>query len=61
MGRFKWFCIAHNVGFNHAMHVARHYKAEMRKSGRSIHQTVEDMLVTKSDASQVRVATNTES
>lgn len=45
MARFRWFCMLHNVGFNHAMHVARHYKAEMRKPGKAAHQTIDDMLV----------------
>ena len=47
MARFQWYCLNHDIGFNHKAHVTRHFKAEMRRAGRPFHMTVEDMQVQK--------------
>jgi len=46
--QFTWYCPIHNIGFQKANLVRRHYRGESRRQGGQYHPTIEDMLVKKS-------------
>jgi len=51
MKAFKFYCILHNVGFNNTRLATRHVRSELRKSGKAVHQTMEQMKVQKEESS----------
>jgi hypothetical protein len=40
---FQWYCSVHNQGFNNERNVKLHIRSELRRPGRAIHLTVEQM------------------
>ena len=49
MKAFKFYCLLHNVGFNNNALATRHVRNELRKPGRSVHQTLDQMNVQEPD------------
>jgi hypothetical protein len=43
MGKHPYFCMMHARGFKNKVGAQRHFRTEMRKPGRSVHQTVDQM------------------
>jgi hypothetical protein len=44
--QYQWYCFIHNVGYSNERHAQRHIKDELRKAGRSVHPTIQQMEVT---------------
>jgi hypothetical protein len=42
---FQWYCFVHNQGYNNSKLAQRHIKDELRKPGRSVHPTFQQMEV----------------
>ena len=49
MKAFKFYCLLHNVGFNNNALAARHVRNELRKPGKPVHQTLDQMKVQEPD------------
>lgn len=43
--KFKYFCMMHDRGFNHRRHATQHMRAELRKNGKSLHPSIDQMEV----------------
>lgn len=50
MGRYEWYCVLHNVGFNHRRAAEQHARGEQRKPGPSQHPGLEQMRVARTGA-----------
>ena len=50
MKAFKFYCLLHNVGFNNNALARRHVRNELRKPGKPVHQTLEQMMVQKEES-----------
>ena len=47
MKNYDFVCMIHGKGFTSARHAGRHFKSEMRRPGRSVHPTLEQMKVVR--------------
>jgi hypothetical protein len=55
IAQYDWYCMLHNVGFRNERLAKRHLTMELRKPGRAVHPSVDDMKVVSQESLEEKI------